>query len=219
MIASSYKDAFSLGHDGSMMPLPRPCVRGVVSRAEPAPAPARAAGAAPKEAYDVESAITLPARRAARSCGPRSIPVTLCTPTATRACPWRGGRAHGPSECSRQCPATHHAGERRASGLLTIRSTSGSGHAGDAHLWARVWAPPCARVRDQHAGVRCCGALGRRWHMPTAGRTPTGHGHAERRGTHRTPNAGRRLILSAPGIDLAPPGEEERCDKGGHAGV
>src|SRR5919108_5347722 len=139
----------------------------------PLPRRLRAAGATPKGEYDVESAITLPARRATRSCGPRSITVTLCTPTATRACPWRGGRAYGPSACSRQRPATHYASERRARGLLTVHSTPGAGHARDAHLWASVRAPPCARVHDRHAAAhhgrgcplaRCPATQGARHH-------------------------------------------------------
>jgi hypothetical protein len=87
----------------------------------------------------------------ARSDGHTQRPVR--TPIATRACPWRGGRAHGPSERNGRRPATDNAGERHANVLRTVRSTYGSGHAGETHLWASVCAPLCARVRDQHGGA------------------------------------------------------------------
>jgi len=90
---------------------------------------------------------------AQRPCHPAHTDGQEGLPLARRQCA-------RPSERGGLRPATHHAGERRASGLLMVCSTSGAGHAGDAYRRARVCAPPCARVHDQHAGVRWCGALG-----------------------------------------------------------
>ena len=188
------------------MPLPRPCVRGASSLAAPGqtawseprrtskalsrvrslPRRLRAAGAAPKGAY--EWSVRSPSPRGGqRGRVARAVSLPPCAhgppggPAPGEAAVRKAIRARRAG--SRHAPRRREAGQRPPDGPQPSRA----GHAGEAYRWARVWAPLCARVGDQHAGVRWCGALGRRGRTTTAGRTPTGHGHKERRGTHRPP--------------------------------